>query len=188
VFADSGPSVQSVTDRTIMQIASSPQETRLELFQKVTSDLEAFDLRIRSQDLERPWGGFFAIDEDQAPLFSRIFFPELPFNSLPISGRLSPKILLIEPHKQLSWQYHNRRSEIWKSIGGEVGVITSPTDEQGPMRRLQEQEIVHLPQGQRHRLVGLESWGVIAEIWQHTDPRSPSDENDIIRVQDDFGR
>jgi mannose-6-phosphate isomerase len=29
---------------------------------------------------------------------------------------------------------------------------------------------------------------MIAEIWQHTDPENPSDENDIVRLQDDFGR
>jgi mannose-6-phosphate isomerase len=29
---------------------------------------------------------------------------------------------------------------------------------------------------------------VVAEIWQHTDADYPSDEEDIIRVQDDFGR
>jgi mannose-6-phosphate isomerase len=45
-----------------------------------------------------------------------------------------------------------------------------------------------LKQGERHRLVGLEDWGVIAEIWQHTDASNPSDESDIVRVQDDFGR
>jgi hypothetical protein len=49
-------------------------------------------------------------------------------------------------------------------------------------------EIVRLNQGQRHRLVGLNSWGMIAEIWQHTDINNPSDEEDIVRVQDDFGR
>jgi len=29
---------------------------------------------------------------------------------------------------------------------------------------------------------------MIAEIWQHTDAAQPSDEDDIVRVQDDFGR
>jgi mannose-6-phosphate isomerase len=29
---------------------------------------------------------------------------------------------------------------------------------------------------------------LIAEIWQHTDSENPSDEDDIIRVSDDFGR
>ncbi|HZI23492.1 MAG TPA: phosphoheptose isomerase, partial [Chryseolinea sp.] len=49
-------------------------------------------------------------------------------------------------------------------------------------------EIIRLKQGQRHRLVGLDGWGMIAEIWQHTDASKPSDEDDIVRVQDDFGR
>jgi hypothetical protein len=46
---------------------------------------------------------------------------------------------------------------------------------------------IKLNQGVRHRLVGLDDYGVVAEIWQHTDA-VPSDEEDIIRVQDDFGR
>jgi hypothetical protein len=48
--------------------------------------------------------------------------------------------------------------------------------------------VITLAQGERHRLVGLDVQGVIAEIWQHTDANHPSDEDDIIRVQDDFGR
>jgi len=44
-----------------------------------------------------------------------------------------------------------------------------------------------LNQGLRHRLIGLDNYAVVAEIWQHTD-KIPSDEDDIIRVQDDFGR
>ena len=47
---------------------------------------------------------------------------------------------------------------------------------------------IQLKQGERHRLVGLDNWGIVAEIWQHTDAANPSDEEDIIRVQDDFGR
>ena len=34
----------------------------------------------------------------------------------------------------------------------------------------------------------LVPFAVVAEIWQHTDPEHPSDEDDIIRLQDDFGR
>lgn len=45
-----------------------------------------------------------------------------------------------------------------------------------------------LKQGERHRLVGVDEWGIVAEIWQHTDAAHPSDEDDIVRVQDDFGR
>ena len=38
-----------------------------------------------------------------------------------------------------------------------------------------------------NRLVGLDDYAVVAKNWKHTD-KVPSDEEDIIRVQDDFGR
>jgi hypothetical protein len=49
-------------------------------------------------------------------------------------------------------------------------------------------DTITLQQGERHRLIGLSDYAVIAEIWQHTDATHPSDEDDIVRVQDDFGR
>jgi hypothetical protein len=45
-----------------------------------------------------------------------------------------------------------------------------------------------LQKGERHRLIGLDDNCVVAEIWQQTDTICPSDEDYIIRVQDDFGR
>jgi mannose-6-phosphate isomerase-like protein (cupin superfamily) len=107
---------------------------------------------------------------------------------LRISGKLSPKILIVAPQKRLSWQYHHRRAEIWRVIRGTVGVVTSETDEEGEVKIQVPGSLITLRQGERHRLVGLAEWGVLAEIWQHTDASSPSDEDDIVRVQDDFGR
>lgn len=109
-------------------------------------------------------------------------------STLKISGKLSPKILLVAPHQRLSWQYHHRRAERWRLIDGEAGVIRSEDDVQGQLEVLKKGDTITLQQGERHRLVGLEYWGVVAEIWQHTDAENPSDENDILRVQDDFGR
>ena len=109
-------------------------------------------------------------------------------DQLRIAGKLSPKVLLVAPHQRLSWQYHHRRAEIWQVVQGPVGVATSDTDTQGEVKNLQVGERIVLRQGERHRLVGLHDWGVLAEIWQHTDANQPSDEDDIVRVQDDFGR
>ncbi|MFZ4770871.1 MAG: hypothetical protein ACOYLO_11885, partial [Ferruginibacter sp.] len=64
----------------------------------------------------------------------------------------------------------------------------SDTDIEAKQRTLTEGKIIKLKQGERHRLIGLEGWGIVAEIWQHTDASHPSDEEDIVRVQDDFGR
>lgn len=143
---------------------------------------------IAAKDLKRPWGGFFVLDEEQAKQFGSLYFPGIDLTSLKISGKLSPKILMVESNKRLSWQYHFRRAEIWKLVAGVAGVVTSETDLEGPVHQLKVGEIIRLKQGQRHRLVGLEGWGMIAEIWQHTDAQHPSDEDDIVRVQDDFGR
>lgn len=161
---------------------------RHDIFQEIAEYLKSLKISIVSKDFNRPWGGFFVIEEDQAQKFAELFFPGIELSSLRISGKLSPKILVVEPGKRLSWQYHNRRAEIWRSLSNNVGVITSLTDEEDEVRALKAGEEIRLAQGERHRLVGLSSWGVLAEIWQHTDENAPSDEDDIIRVQDDFGR
>ena len=51
-----------------------------------------------------------------------------------------------------------------------------------------EGDQIVIKQGERHLLIGLNVTSIVAEIWQHTDTNHPSDENDIIKVQDDFGR
>ncbi len=144
-------------------------------------------IRIRYIDSERPWGGFICIEEDDIEVFLYQFFPQLEREELG-TGKLSPKILIVAPGKRLSWQYHNRRSEMWKVIGGQVGVITSSTDEESEKQILQAGEVIKLENRERHRLIGLQEWGIVAEIWMHTDNNNPSDEDDIIRLQDDFGR
>ena len=93
----------------------------------------------------------------------------------------------MESGKRLSWQYHHRRAEIWRVVGGPVKVITSNSDKETKPIIKNFQDIIILNKGERHRLIGGDGWGVIAEIWQHTDT-IPSDEDNIVRVQDDFGR
>jgi mannose-6-phosphate isomerase len=158
------------------------------LFRKIEQQLQNQGFKIDKQDQTRPWGGFFVINEDQAQQFADTYFDGLSVDSLRISGKLSPKILVVAPAKRLSWQYHFRRAEIWKVIQGTVGVATSQTDEQGEVKTHEVGSLINLKQGERHRLVGLDDWGVLAEIWQHTDVANSSDEEDIVRVQDDFGR
>lgn len=171
-----------------MQLSFSADTTRENVFEKTAAYLAEQGYSIASQDHNRPWGGFFVISEAQAEKFIQQYFSHLSFGDLNISGKLSPKILVVAPEKRLSWQYHHRRAEIWKLIGGVAGVITSDTDDEKDIRNLQPGDIVELRQGERHRLIGLEGWGIVAEIWRHTDAENPSDEDDIIRVQDDFGR
>ena len=161
---------------------------RQEVFKTVRSFLDANHLTIIDFDDTRPWGGFFVIHESQAAQFADLFFKDVPESKSSGSGKLSPKILIVEGNKRLSWQYHHRRAEIWKVISGRAGVITSADDQEGEIQLKKKDDVIILKQGERHRLTGAGQWGIIAEVWQHTDRSHPSDEDDIVRVQDDFGR
>lgn len=163
-------------------------QTKEALFNEIEGVLNEQGFQEVQQDQARPWGGFFVIEESQAQQFANTYFNGLDVQELKISGKLSPKILVVAPGKRLSWQYHHRRAEIWQVVRGVVGVVTSDTDEEHELKLLHPGDVIRLNQGERHRLVGLDEWGVLAEIWQHTDSTNPSDEEDIVRVQDDFGR
>jgi mannose-6-phosphate isomerase len=163
-------------------------ENKKIIFDKVASILSDANFTIVDKDESRPWGGFYVIDDAQAAQFAKHFFPEENLDEIKITNKLSPKILIVAPHKRLSWQFHHRRAEIWKCISDKVSVATSDTDEQSHIHILNNGEIIKLPTGKRHRLIGMDEWGIVAEIWQHTDESNPSDENDIIRLQDDFNR
>ena len=158
------------------------------MYQEIKREIESFGFYVVSHDFERPWGGFLVIDEEQSQDFSNKFFEGLDVNSLKIGGKLSPKILVVKPAARLSWQYHNRRAEIWQVYKGSAGIIRSNTDAENEMKVYNKGDQIILQQGERHRLIGLDDYSVIAEIWQHTDKNNPSDEDDTIRIQDDFGR
>ena len=158
------------------------------IFNTIETELQTQGFEIVKKDLERPWGGFFVINEFQADAFVETFFPDESVHDLVGVRKVSPKILVVAPGMRLSWQYHNRRSEVWQVVQGSVGIIRSETDEQSALITLNEGDKIVLAQGERHRLVGLDDFGVVAEIWQHTDIDHPSNEKDIVRLQDDFGR
>ena len=157
-------------------------------FTRTEELIKSKGFKITSKDFERPWGGFLVIEESQAQDFFNQFFKGIDFDSLKISEKLSPKILIVKPNARLSWQYHRRRAEIWRVYKGDCGITRSETDKENEMKTYVEGDQIQLKQGERHRLIGLDDYCLVAEIWQHTDINNPSNEEDIVRVQDDFGR
>jgi len=172
-----------------MDLRFGPEATKEDVFKQVETYLGSLAIKIASFDNERPWGGFFVIDEASTEQFIDTYFPDYDRTQITQFGdKLSPKILLVAPGQKLSWQYHNRRAELWRGVEGPAGFIRSKDDAQGEVQTLDNGDTVQFDPQERHRLVGLENWGVVAEIWQHTDPENPSDEDDIIRLADDYGR
>ena len=157
-------------------------------FKNIENEIIKKGFKIISKDFSRPWGGFLVIDESQDQDFVNTFFDGINVETLKIGGELSSKILIVNPKSKLSWQYHQRRLEIWNVYKGKIGISKSMNNQEKPMTILNENDQIKIKKGERHRLIGLEDYALISEIWQHTDPDHPSDENDIVRISDDYGR
>lgn len=167
-----------------------PNASKEIAFAETEAYLGRLSLQIAEIDNQRPWGGFFVIDPASTEHFIDTFFPEVDKPTLYLHGsKLSPKILLVGPREVLSWQKHDRRAELWKAVVGPVGFKDSKDDTQPETHQvLQAGESVQHDNQVRHRLIGLNDWGVVAEIWQHTVEGHPSDEDDIVRLEDNYGR
>ena len=134
----------------------------------------------------RPRWCFVAISSKEQKKFIKEFFPK-KFKIL-LDTPLTPKLLCVAPQKKLSWQYHNRRSELWILIQGQALISVSKTDKQPLPRPMTKEEVIKIETRYRHRLIGDSERGIVAEIWEHTDPHDISDENDIVRIEDDRKR
>jgi len=138
----------------------------------------------------KPWGAYYRIDDSFAEMFVAEFFPHSSMKDVGGGGSLSPKFLIFEPGKRLSLQYHNRRAEIWRVLEGELVAAISDDDKEGEWKSYPVDSQISYGAKVRHRAGAPDGggWVVVAEIWQHTDSDFPTDEEDIIRLADDFGR
>jgi mannose-6-phosphate isomerase len=108
---------------------------------------------------ERPWGSF------------RVLADEL---------RYKVKIITVQPGKRLSLQLHRRRQEHWYFIQGQ-GVVTRGGEEIPVAAGV----AVDIPREAAHR-VGCQ--GEIPLMFVETQTGDYFGEDDIVRLEDDFGR
>jgi len=161
----------------------------------ITDQLEAIaqqnGYKVVDRNDSKPWGAYLRFASDGAEQFIKSFFPGLTLEEAQLgiaNAELSPKFLLVSPGQRLSWQKHDRRAERWAFLT-DGAYHKSETDEQGEIVLVKAGDVVQFAKGERHRLVGIkESYGLVAEIWQHSDPANLSDEDDIVRIQDDYNR
>ena len=156
-------------------------------FGRILAEAKGFGLDICDQDFKRPWGGFLRFTENSLDKFIKAYLQGVDTGKK--EGRRDPKVLLVAPAQRLSLQLHHRRSELWRVLDGPVLVVHGPDKDHLEDDVLFPGDVIHIPCGQIHRLAGsLTSWGRVAEIWEHVDASNPSDEEDIIRLQDDYAR
>jgi len=108
---------------------------------------------------ERPWGSFTVLDEGAGYKVKRI------------------EVL---PGKRLSYQRHNHRAEHWMTVQG-VALVTLNDVEHNIARG----ETIDIPLGAAHRVANTAKQTLIFIEIQQGDYLG---EDDIVRLQDDFGR
>jgi mannose-6-phosphate isomerase-like protein (cupin superfamily) len=97
---------------------------------------------------------------------------------LTINEPSTVKILTINPGQRTSLQYHNHRKEFWKIIQGEA--IFEIDGKKIDAKIGDEMDI---DTKMTHRLIGKDEQAKILEI-----SFGKFDENDITRLEDDYGR
>ena len=108
---------------------------------------------------ERPWGNFTVLDEGAGYKVKRI---------------------VVLPGKRLSYQKHAQRCEHWMIVGGQAKVTLDGQD-----LWLTLGEYVDIPIGAAHR---IENPGTETLIFIEVQRGAYLGEDDIVRLQDDFGR
>ena len=112
------------------------------------------------QNLEtRPWGGYVILIDDE---YCKV------------------KKLIINPKKRFSLQYHSKRTETWTIVKGKVEITL------GDKKTIYSYgQTISVPVGTIHRIenIGDEAAEII-EVQTGT----YFGEDDIIRLEDDFGR
>ena len=107
----------------------------------------------------RPWGEFHILNEQ---------------NDFKI------KKIIIKPGQRLSYQYHNKRTELWLVTRGLLKVIIDDKE-----YSLSNNEYIQIPQGAKHRAQNLSDNDVhFIEI----QTGSYFGEYDIVRIEDDYNR
>jgi mannose-6-phosphate isomerase len=97
-----------------------------------------------------------------------------------LTDRYCGKVITIETGRRLSLQYHDRKDEAILVLAGRLRLHIE--DEGGAMttRDMGPGESAHVPVGRRHRFESLER----VELVEVSTPEL----DDVIRVEDDFGR
>jgi len=163
------------------------RKEKAERFARLMAEARDLGLEVREVDSTKPWGGYIRFRRASLGSFLAAYWRGIQVRDADLD--LDAKLLLVAPRHRLSLQSHARRSELWRVLEGPAVVSMGPSENELDQRLVRPGKVVTLPCGWVHRVSAPDNgWAILAEFWQHEDPAAPSDENDIIRYEDDYGR
>jgi mannose-6-phosphate isomerase len=168
-----------------MDIPPMDPTKRLQM-DRLVAEARGFGLRLAEINATKPWGGYLRFTRDSLGSFLYAYWLDMAVKLPGGEVSVDPKVLLVAPGASLSLQWHQRRDEFWRVLDGPVRVVWGQSWDHLQVQEYQAGQGIFIPRRQWHRLIGLQGWARVAEIWQHADPQHPSEEQDVLRVQDDY--
>ena len=107
----------------------------------------------------RPWGSYIVLSEDKKYKIKRIE---------------------VNPKSRLSYQYHNKRSELWYVISG-AGIVTVNDKKV----KLNIGSTIKINKRDKHR---VENTGTVYLVFIEIQTGTYFGEDDIVRLDDDYNR
>lgn len=90
------------------------------------------------------------------------------------------KQITVNPSQRLSYQYHNQRKEYWAIVQGSATIIL---DDEKVFRY--QGESIHIPLGSKHRIINENDTPL---VFIEVQVGTYFGEDDIVRIEDDYGR
>ena len=134
----------------------------------------------RSQDVKALTDQLRAEGRGEADTPARVHRPWGWYQTVDLGDRFRVKRIQVPPGKQLSLQKHHHRAEHWIVVRGTAEVTRN--DE---VLTVRENESIYLPAGCVHRLANP---GRIPVELIEVQTGAYLEEDDIVRIEDDFGR
>ena len=145
-----------------------------------TPDVLVICPRNMSQSVGKITDHLTELNDERVSLHTTVHRPWGTYTTLMRSDTYLIKKLLVHPHKRLSLQYHNHRSEHWVVVKGEAEVTNGDI-----ISMVKTGESTFIPKGCLHRLAN-ESDEVLEVI--EVQNGEILTEDDIVRVEDDYKR
>ena len=100
------------------------------------------------------------------------------FRQFTTNNPFTVKIILVKKGEAFSLQYHNKRSEFWRIISGTPEITIGDSVVEAKMG-----DEFQIPKKTKHRVRSLDTDTEFLEI-----SSGEFDENDIVRLEDKYGR
>lgn len=134
----------------------------------------------RAQEVKGLVAALAAEGRPEAEAPARVYRPWGWYQTMDIGERFRVKRIQVTPGRKLSLQRHHHRAEHWVVVRG-----TAEVTRDGETLIVRENESVFLPQGCTHRLANP---GRIPVEIIEVQTGAYLEEDDIVRLEDDFGR